>query len=1056
MKLLEVSVDRPLPVFLGAALVVLLGLWCLSELPVNRTPKIEIPYTVVFATYEGAAPEDVESEVTIKLEEQLNTLEDLRHLRSISREGLSTHFLEFEDRADMTETLRDVRDKADLAQVEFPDDSNDAVVMELSFDDEPIIFFALSGADLYRLREIAEDLEPALESVEGVASVDLFGGYTREVRIRSDPRVLARHGLTLAELAGAVRSQSRSIPAGELRTAGAQRPIRSTGEFRSLEDIRSLTVAQEPAGPLALRDVATVEIGHERLRSGSWRDGNPSVTLIVRRRPDVNTLETVERLYARVDALRAQLPPGVRIDASADASEDIALMLEQLGTSALVGLVLVVGVLIVMFGARQALLVSSALPFALLFTIAGLYFFDMELSNVALFALILVLGLVVDGAIIVGEAIHAERESGLDPSQAAKAGITRVGIPVISADLTTIAAFAPMLLMVGVMGQFMSVLPKVVIFALIGSVFVDHFLLPAAAARFPERKRPRRGPLAPDGLPWFSPELPRARRFYLRRLEFALRRPGIVLGGSAAALLAAVLLFAAGAIDSIFLPGVDGGRFTLDYQLPQGTSLEETSRVGLLLGREVEALPETESYVLTTGDTGALNSQNREGGQLGPEYGRLTIELVPLAERRRSQSEVIAALRQATAAYAGVEVRVEEFEEGPPTGAALVLRVQGERLDELATAAAAVEERLAGLAGTEDVRVDYDRGKPAIRVELDRPRAAAEFGIAPDQVSRALLTAFYGLELGRMWLDGERADLRLQAPAAYAHTPDHVRELPLRAADGSIVPVGEIADVKLSYAHNAIFRYDTLRTITVRADNAEGYSSVALEEGARAALAALSLPRGVRVEFGGESEERDRSYASLWSALKWGALLIYMIIAIQFNSLRQPAIVMLAIPLSLVGVTLGLLVTGTPFSFIVFIGIVSLVGIVVNNGIVMIDAINRKRRAGMPIDQAIRDASVQRFRPVLLTTVTTIAGLLPLTLNISEGGEFWVPLGVAIISGLLTASVLTLFVVPVLYALFEGPPRGFALKRARELVQRWLRRPEPGPAPPPRGLPDSV
>jgi multidrug efflux pump subunit AcrB len=665
----------------------------------------------------------------------------------------------------------------------------------------------------------------------------------------------------------------------------------------------------------------------------------------------------------------------------------------------------------------------------------------MGLSNVALFALILVLGLVVDGAIVVGEAIHTERERGTKPAAAAKAAIGRVGAPVISADLTTIAAFVPMLLMVGIMGQFMSVLPKVVVFALIGSVFVDHLLLPAAAARFPQLRRRRRRWLAPDGLPWFSPELPRVRRLYERVLELALAHRSAAVAAAAGAFALALLLFTSGTIRSIFLPTIDRGRFTLNYELPLGTGIDETSRVGQLLAREVGALPELDSYVLTTGDTGALAAQQREGGQVGPQYGRLTVELVDLAARERSQADVIAELRERTARYAGVAIDFEELGEGPPTGAALAIRVKGETLDDLASIAAAVERRLVTLPGAQDVRVDYDRSKPEIRVNLDRPRAAAEFGISPDRVSGALLTAFYGLEVGRMWLDGERVDIRLKAPPAYAHTLDNVRALPLRARHGEIVPLGELAEVDLDFAHDAIFRHDTLRSVTVRADVAEGFSSVALEEAARSALATLPLPMEVSLEFGGESEERDRSYASLWGALKWGLLLIYVIIAIQFNSLLQPVIVVLSIPLAIVGVSLGLLVTGTPFSFIVFIGVVSLTGIVVNSGIVMIDAMNKKRRAGMPTGDAIRAASIERFRPVLLTAITTIAGLLPLTLNVTEGGEFWAPLGIAIISGLLVSTLLTLFLVPVLYSLLESAPRGPSLELARERIRSWLPRP---------------
>jgi multidrug efflux pump subunit AcrB len=1031
VKILERAVDRPLPVFLAAVLVVFFGLWCLSRLPVKRAPQVEIPFAVVHVPYVGASPEDVESEITVDLDEDLNTLDDLRHLTSIASHGVSTHVLEFEDRADMTESVRSVRDETSLAEADFPDDADPPIVREISFDDLPIVFFTLSGgSDPYRLRDIAEDLAPRLESVAGVSQVDVFGGLEREVQVLADPLTLAQHGLTLADLATALGTQSHNRPTGELRGDEGRRLIRATGEFRGLEEIRELAVKSGPAGTLHLRDVARIEVGHVRRTSASWLDGEPSATLIVKRQPDVNTMETVRQLEIVVDELRSTLPPGIVIETNSDSSQDIARMIRQLGTSAGFGLVLVVGVLFSIFGFRQALLVGSVLPISLLFTFIGLSIFDMEISNIALFSLILVLGLVVDGAIIVGEAIYAESERGAPPAEAAKTGISRVGIPVIAADLTTVAAFVPMLLMVGVMGQFMSVMPKVVTFAIAGSVFVDHLLLPAAAALLPRRARPVRRVRDRGDPPWFSTDLVRLRSAYTRLLERVLHRRVAVVALAALAFVGAMGAFASGLIDSIFLPSSDHGRFTVNYAQPLGTPLAETDRVGLVLASHVAEIPEVEHFVLTTGDTGALSTDGREGGRVGPEYGRIAVELVEASDRERSQAEIVRWLRDRISGYAGIEIDVDEVKEGPSVGAALAVRVKGEEMADIEAASRAVEQTLAGLDASTDVRVDYDRSRPEVRVELDRARAAAQFGITPDQVSTALLTAFYGIEVGRMWVGNERVDIRLRAPDETPHTPDMVGELPLRTATGDLVPLGEIATLRLEYGENAIFRHDSERTVTVRADAIEGASSVALEQAARTRLEELRLPKGIHLEYGGETEERDRSYASLWSALKWGLLLIYVIIAIQFNSLLQPLIVVLTVPLSIVGVTLGLLVTNTPFSFMVFIGVVSLTGIVVNDGIVMVDAINWKRREGTPLREALTVASGERLRPVLLTTVTTVAGLLPLTLNITTGGEFWVPLGVAIISGLLVASGLTLFVVPVLYSLVEAG-------RAR-----WSARPE--------------
>ncbi|MFQ5698704.1 MAG: efflux RND transporter permease subunit [Myxococcota bacterium] len=1024
MRFIDRAVDRPLPTFLGAFGVALLGLWCAVHLPVTRNPRVVIPYSTVVVTYPGATPEEVESEVTIKLEDQLNSLDRLRHLTSVSAQGVSFHLLQFEDRADMAESLAEVRDRVNLAKADFPDEAHDPIVREISLDETPIVFFTLTGGDdPFQLRDVAEELKPDLESVPGVAGVDVFGGYEREVRVRADPATLVLHGLTLEDLAAAIQRQDRSLPAGQVRRAGFESLIRATGEFERVEDIGSAILSRDPQGPLRVEDVARVELWHKRLTSGSWLDGEPSVTLMVRRRPEVNTLETVSRLRERVEALRPTLPDGVRIEVASSTARVIRTMLRQLGTSALLGAVLVVGVLFVMFGARQALLVALVLPFSLLGTALGLYAFDMTLSDMSLFSLILVLGLVVDGGIIVGESIYSQRERGLSSSEAAKRGIARVGIPVLSADLTTIAAFLPMLLMVGVMGQYMAVLPKVVIFALLGSILVDHLLLPAAAARFGISSRRVGRHLAPDGLPWFSPELPRMKRLYLRGLEAALRHRAVVVTASLGAFLLALALLFSGVLESVFLPAVDRGRFTVDYSLPHGTSLSETNRIGARIGREIGALPEVDRYVLTTGDTGALRYDTREGGRVGPRFGRFSVELVERSQRVRSEAQVVRTLRERLAVFAGVEIDFQELSQGPPVGAALALEIQGRRLEDLEAVSREVRRRIQALPNARDVRVDYERTNPEVRVELDRARASGLFGVSPETVSRALWTAFQGVKVGRMWLGSERVDIRVEAAPRFTRTVENVSELGIRSRTGEIVPLGMLARVRRAFGHDAIFRRDAARTVTVRANPAEGTSSVALERAARAALAGLSLPRGVRLVYSGETEERDRSYASLWRALQWALALIFLILAVQFDSLLQPWIVICTIPLSIVGVVCGLLATGTPFSFMVFIGIVALTGIVVNDGIVLIDAINQGRKAGMPVYNAIRDAAMSRLRPVLLTTVTTIFGLLPLTLQVTSGGEFWVPLGLTVISGLLVASVLTLIFVPVLYSLLEPGSR---------------------------------
>ncbi len=1020
MKFFHGSIERPLPVYLVGLLLIFFGLWTLFELPVTRAPSIRAPFSMVVVPYVGATPDEVESEVTLDLEEELVQVDDLRHINAVSTEGSSVVFMEFEDRTDLDEALRQVRTAVDRAEAEFEDEVEVPVVQEMSTDDEPILSFVISGGiGPARLRQIAEDLRPDLEAVEGVNEVQIFGGFEPEVRIFAEPAVLAEYGLTLAELASRVRQQARAAPAGQLRGNSGDRLVRATGEFGSLDEIRSIVVANEGAGAVTLGDIAQVSLHHKRRESYSSLNGEPSVTLIAKRKPDVNTVDTVEKLKAIAFERSLTFPPGVRLTPTQDASIAIGRMLEQLGTSAALGLILLMVVLMVSFGWRQALLVASVLPFSLLVTFIGLFIFDMSISNMSIFSLILVLGLVVDGALIVAEAIHAEVEDGFPPMQAATRGIQRVGMAVLSADITTISAFFPMVLMIGIMGQFMSVMPKVVVFAITGSIFVDHFLIPAVAARMKhiDAHRHRIGT---------GEEIQRSRfmrvmrPFYQRTLDRCLQRPTLLLSSCAISFVVAISLIVTGVIPSIFMPTTDRGRIIARFASPLGTPLAETNRIGELLTGELDGMEEVDHFVLTAGTGGGANPFGMGRERSGPERGTLTIELLPASERERSQSEIAEYLRTRFARYAGLAIEVEELSEGGPVGEALSLRVRGPRFDDVVVAARSVEEMVKGIEGARDVNVDYERSNPELRIEVDRALASSEFSLTPQDVSQALLIATVGVEVGRMWVGDERVDLRLSAPEDYSEELDRVRELPLRAGDRSLIPLGTLANVDFDFSPKALTRYDSQRSITITAEARPGYDTVALTSGATAGLAQLDLPDGVNVAFGGQTEERARSLGSLSDALGWGLLLIFIVISVQFNSIVQPFIVLLCIPLSIVGVALGLLATGTPFSFSVFIGVVSLTGIVVNDGIVMVDGINQYREAGVPLRRAVREASLRRLRPVLLTTITTVAGIFPLTLNLTEGGEFWVPLGIAIISGLLVASGLTLFVVPVMYWLIEG------------------------------------
>ncbi|MBX3426980.1 MAG: efflux RND transporter permease subunit [Pirellulales bacterium] len=1052
MKISSAAVDHPRVVTIATILVMLLALYAASFTPVQRTPAITKAVVLVAVPYPDAQPTESENEVARKIEEALESLQSVDFIASTSMRGASVTQVIFLDGVDPDHAKREVKDLVDKIRNQLPLGREvQPEVTKIDFENAPLMLVTLQGPpgfDERALKQIAEEVEEQIASqVDGVASTQLFGGKERELHVNVNPYLLAEYGLTFDQVRQALQDFNAKIPAGALDTGTYDATLRNEAKFRGLDDVREAIVASIDGKAIRVRDVATVLDADRRAKNYSQLNGRTCATIIVYKESDINTLGAARATKALVEDLRRQYPD-IEFSTSRDASEEIWIMFRVLGSSALFGALLVLVILAWSMGLRISLLVLIAIPFSSAVGLVFLYFAGIPVSNMVVFSFILVLGMVVDGAIIVAENIHRHIERGEDPVTAAKTGIEEVGLPVLAADLTTVAAFLPMLIVPGIMGDFMGVMPKVVSVALLGSVLVDHFVIPALAAKWYKQRKPHADesavfaavaagtadPVAARVRPNLGP----GTRFYAVVLRWSLDNRAAVVMMSLLALVGAGALF--GRLGFVFFPPSDRGQFIIKYELPLGYSIEQTLAAAEVVAeplRKWERRGVLRQYVTAVGSSGGLSMRVDDDAATGPEFGEIMVDLLSPLDRMVHEQEVIADLRRSIEPWPGMKLSIKEIEDGPPGGADVAVRFTGKDLDQLGRIGKFVAARIAKVRGTVDATTDYRDDNPEIVVK-PKSEILGLYGVNGAQVARAVQMAIAGDSQIELPLDDEDVTLRLQLDPKYQSDLKALEGLMLTGPDGKRTTLGELVSFERGAGLFSINRYDRNRAVTAKCDVVEptlpddvfkvlreevlpqlGFRSS--ESDPAAFYGTPTTPsEGILAEFTGENEERDKNFRILTYSMAIGAALIFGILVAQFNSFRQSAIVMAAVPLSFIGVVLGMWALGYPFSLATFIGLVSLTGIVVNDAIVLVDFTNQARRRGLPTREALLEAGINRLRPVLLTTVTTIGGLLPLLLNISGGAEFWQPLTAAIVFGLAFATVLTLVVIPVCYSLSYG------------------------------------
>ncbi len=1032
---IALSVRRPVTVVMTTVAILAFGWVSYNRLSLELFPDIAYPSLTIQTEFPDTAPQEVENLITRPVEEAVGVLRGLTGVHSVSRAGVSEVTLAFDWGSDMELLALDVREKLD--RIILPTEANDPLILRFDPSLEPIVRLAFTGrdGDLTALRRIAErQLKQDFETVPGIASAQIKGGLQEEIQVAVDQERLAALGIPLDRVRAAVGGGNLNLPGGVLRGRDSQFLIRTVNEYDSVEEIAELIIQDAEGRQVRVGDVAKVYWGAKEREEITRVNGREAVEIAIFKEGDANTVTAARALMARIEAWRSgKLPAGDDLTVLFDQSRFIANAVKEVRDAALVGGLLAIIVLFLFLRDwRSTLIIGTSIPVSVIATFVMMYRLDISLNIMSLGGLTLGIGMLVDNSIVVLEAIHRRRQLGQNPAVAAVSGTDEVGAAVMASTLTTVAVFLPIVFVEGIAGQLFGDQALTVTFSLLASLIVAVSLIPMLAAAGGDRRLAAAG--VRDNQDFDDEDahsvltLGRFSRGYDRLIRSALARPGTVL------VLAAVLLvLSVGALSGVgteLIPPLSEGEFFFEVLMPEGTSLAATDAVMAQGEKAAAADSAFERNYATVG------SRLPAGGVSVNTKAENLAQLNLVMRDRADEVAEAAAAERLRQTFLQIPDVVAKF--GRPGYFSLKtpieIQIFGEDLEALRAYSLDLAGAMAQVPGLVDVRSSLEAGNPELRVVFDRRRLAA-LNLDMTTLSETLRDRVQGVVPTRFKEEDRQIDIRIRNREGDRASLADVRNLVIPGADGQPLRLLSVADVSLGRGPAEIHRLQQQRAAMVTA-NLAGRSLGAAVKDVEAALATTPPPAGLSVELGGQNEEMKVSFASLRFAIALAVFLVYLVMAATFESFVHPFIVMFTIPLALVGVAAGLFVTGTEISVIVLIGAVMLVGIVVNNAIILIDAINRFRRFGMDKREAIVRAGHVRLRPILMTTLTTVLGLVPMALAFGEGAELRSPLAITVASGLTFSTLLTLVVIPAVYLVVPSKVQPLLRERVLQAVKR--------------------
>ncbi|MFU8861275.1 MAG: efflux RND transporter permease subunit [Cyclonatronaceae bacterium] len=1008
-NLSRIAVQRPVTFVMITLIVIGFGVFGLSRLSLNLYPDVSFPTISVYTTYEGVAPGDMETLVTRPIEELVGSVSGLQRVRSLSSQGASVIKLYFNWGTDLFVAQADVRKQIDFARRSIPLDADSPIVFTYDPNQEPVIVLTLTSATRspVELRTIAtEQIEQRFERIEGIASAETAGGLERQINIWVDNASMLSYNIDIGTLANRLRQENIQVPAGELIEGRSVYSLRTIGEFQDIDQIRNTIVGINNGVPVRLTDIADVEDGVAQPIGNVHIRGEEGVIINLYRQSDVNVVTTADNVINNLDRIRSTLPADMRLEVLANEADFIKLSINNLYITGLMAIALVVLILLFFLrSARSALIIAISIPVSIISTFSIMDFADVTLNVISLSGLTLAVGLVVDNAVVVLENIYRFREDGHDNKKSAVLGAQEVGIPVVVSTLTTLVVFLPILFVPGIAGFLFRDLALTISFALVISTLVALSLIPLMSSQI--FSSGRKEPVKPRENGFFE-QLDKKYTSLVRRL---LDRSGIVVGAAVLFMVVTTPFFFR--LGGEFFPAVDESSFTLEVTREAGVNLFELQRsIRMAEAIVTESVPEARLIVSDYGDKRGVEGADNPGGY----RGLVRVELVPTTERDRSQFEIVADLLDRLEDLPGADVR--EFKLNPlnPDGQeGLIINIYGFDLDTKRDLAQGVKDELLQISGVLTATSSAEEGRPELRVIMDRERIS-RVGLSTSQVANAVSNAVRGNRATTFVDRGVEFDVRVQLAAQERSSSQALEDILIQTPSGDWMPLKNLARVERVTGPSNILRINQDRVTEVEAD-LTGIDLRTASELARERLDRVEWPDGYRYEIGGTAEEQQASFFYLMIAFMIAAILAYMVMASQFESLLEPFIIILTIPLAFSGVIIMLYLTSTPVSVTSMVGLILLSGIVVNNGIVMIDYIKILQSRGLERLEAIATGAGRRLRPILITAATTILCMVPLALEIGSGSETWSPMARTVIGGLTMSTLLMLLVVPCLYKL---------------------------------------
>ncbi len=1032
MSIPQVAVKRPVLVTVIFLMMTLFGLYSLSDLPIDLMPDIEIPYIAIITIYEGAGSEEVEEKITKVLESSLSSVENLKNLHSKSMENVSTVSCEFEYGVDLAEATNSIRDKINMVRSYLPDNVDDPRIFKFDMSMMPILNLAITSdqEDIRFQKEVIEDyIQNPLERIPGVGSVVLFNAMEKQIIIAADKQKLASLGLSVSDISSVIAAENLSVPGGYMQIGSFDYTLRVPGEYNDIDEVAETIIANTPMGIIRIKDVARVFWGADDTRQFGLNNGKYMVFMMVQKQSGANTVAIADAVRHKIEEMNPRLPKGMKVDIIRDNSEYIMSMVGNLKDSVLTAMICVM--LVVVFFLRRirsSLIVILSIPASMIIAFAFLYGFGYTLNMVSLMSLCLAVGMVVDNSIVVLDNITRYLEAGEKKFDAAIKGTGEVGGAVAASTLTTIVIFAPLFFISGIISIFFSQLAGVIILVLVASLLSAMLLTPMLCSRIlKEAKKDENGNVIQEtsknqNFFYRAGEkfLTTAENLYSKIIEKTLNHKKTTIFVAIALFIGSLALVPVVGLD--FMPEDDQGSLQIDIELPLGTRVEETLKAAQHIERIIrEEIPLehlTRTYV-RGGSNNSGMSQKIEGTNtatigaklISTNYRKITVRQYAKKIRKRITTEV-AGIEKADFTTGGNGMGMSEK---PVT-----IKLLNKSFEKNSLYASKLQSELMKIKGLTDVTNDADVLKPEISIKVDRVRAS-KVGLKMASIAMAVRYAFYGQTASVYRDNGQEYDIVVKYQKSDRETIEQLKEMELKTLNGTVVKLKDVAEVTDGLTSLVVNRLNRERMVTVSANLEDDIAVGKIYEQVQQAFKNIDLPADIGIEYGGNMKQQQDTTGDLVALLLLGVVLVFLVMAAQFESFIDPFVILFSIPFGISGVLLGLLIMGKSLSMPAFLGMIILVGIVVNNAIVLIDYMKQiKERDSLSTHDALVIAGGKRLRPILMTAMTTIFGMVPMMLMNGEGAAMFSPMGTAVVFGLTVSTLITLILVPSVYAVVDS------------------------------------